>query len=262
MLYRVGVALILAILTQVGALSYLLSLGLCHLGRLTKRSVKVGLHIVCYLLMTFVVMPPLAGWFGREPVVISANLKPANYWITVGLNRNYVVPELNQVLSDVAETLAADAPDIVVLFLDASFPFMDGFPLLPHLSHNNGRKIDLAYFYQDTNGQLVDYSVARSGYGYFEHALEGERDTNQFCKDHGYFQYDYPKYLTMGTRPQGLSFSIHWNMRLIEAILAEGSITRIFVEPHLVTRLGIENDKVRFHGCRAVRHDDHIHIEI
>ena len=35
----------------------------------------------------------------------------------------------------------------------------------------------------------------------------------------------------------------------------------IFIEPHLKNRLKIGNNRIRFHGCKAVRHDDHIHFQ-
>ena len=33
----------------------------------------------------------------------------------------------------------------MTLALDGGFPFLDGFPLLPRLSHDDGRKLDLAF---------------------------------------------------------------------------------------------------------------------
>ena len=36
----------------------------------------------------------------------------------------------------------------------------------------------------------------------------------------------------------------------------------LLLEPHLKTRLKLEKyDKIRFQGCRAARHDDHIHVQ-
>jgi hypothetical protein len=43
---------------------------------------------------------------------------------------------------------------------------------------------------------------------------------------------------------------------------ARPEVTRIFIEPHLADRLGVGGGKVRFQGCRAARHDDHLHVEI
>jgi len=41
------------------------------------------------------------------------------------------------------------------------------------------------------------------------------------------------------------------------------NIGKIFIEPHLKTRLElVDIDKIRYHGCHAVRHDDHIHVQL
>ena len=37
---------------------------------------------------------------------------------------------------------------------------------------------------------------------------------------------------------------------------------KVFIEPHLRRRLGVESSKLRFQGCRAARHDDHIHMQL
>ncbi len=39
-------------------------------------------------------------------------------------------------------------------------------------------------------------------------------------------------------------------------------VEKIFVEPHLAERLGVQADTIRFQGCRAARHDDHIHMQV
>lgn len=49
--------------------------------------------------------------------------------------------------------------------------------------------------------------------------------------------------------------------------LANEGVTRfglqkIFIEPHLKNALGITDSHIRFQGCRAARHDDHIHIQV
>jgi murein endopeptidase len=49
---------------------------------------------------------------------------------------------------------------------------------------------------------------------------------------------------------------------LVEILASEKSIGKIFIEPHLKTRLKLTTPKIRFHGCRAVRHDDHIHVQL
>nr|WP_261337459.1 hypothetical protein [Rhizobium leguminosarum] len=39
-------------------------------------------------------------------------------------------------------------------------------------------------------------------------------------------------------------------------------LQKIFIEPHLKNALGIADSHIRFQGCRAARHDDHIHIQV
>jgi hypothetical protein len=36
----------------------------------------------------------------------------------------------------------------------------------------------------------------------------------------------------------------------------------IFIESYLAIRLGVSSPILGFQGCRAARHDDHIHIQI
>jgi hypothetical protein len=52
------------------------------------------------------------------------------------------------------------------------------------------------------------------------------------------------------------------NKKIIENILANSNVSKVFIEPHLKNRLNLNHSKIRFHGCRAVRHDDHIHFQI
>jgi hypothetical protein len=49
---------------------------------------------------------------------------------------------------------------------------------------------------------------------------------------------------------------------LLAALAASPKIQKILIEPHLKIRLGIRSPKVRFQGCRAARHDDHIHAQV
>lgn len=49
---------------------------------------------------------------------------------------------------------------------------------------------------------------------------------------------------------------------MINVILEEKNLNILFLEPHLKNRLKLNNSKIRFHGCRAVRCDDYIHVEL
>jgi len=49
---------------------------------------------------------------------------------------------------------------------------------------------------------------------------------------------------------------------LIRAFADDRRVRRVFIEPHLKARLGFAgNAKVRFAGCQAARHDDHLHVD-
>lgn len=52
------------------------------------------------------------------------------------------------------------------------------------------------------------------------------------------------------------------NSYFIQALTNDPRITKIFVEPHILEQLNIRHEKLRFQGCRAARHDDHIHFQI
>jgi len=255
-------ALLLAIVTQIGVISFAMSLLISRITKIRNFSINLSVNVVLYGLCCFLAAPILAPLFGRVPVSTNENLKFANSYISVGLNRNYVTPELDQLLTRVSREVAEIDPSAAVLVLDANFPFIDSYPLAPHLSHNDGRKVDLGYMYVNSDGNLISKAAATSGYGYFEEPLEGERDTNEFCKEEGYFQYDYPKYLTLGVNDTDFIFSNEWNKLLLEVILAESEVKKVFVEQHIVDRLGLIDNRLRFQGCGSVRHDDHIHFQI
>jgi len=147
------------------------------------------------------------------------------------------------------------------MYLDANFPFINKFPLLPHLSHSDGKKIDLSFLYSDT-GKISNKKPAVSGYGIFEKPKKNEYNQITICKRKGYWQYDFPKYLTFGSFNTDLKFSSKATKHLLKIILKEPTTQKVFIEPHLKSRLNLKNSKIRFHGCKAVRHDDHIHLQI
>ena len=180
--------------------------------------------------------------------------------MTVLLNRNYVKPELNNLLSFTEQNLKGT--NIEIHYLDANFPFINKFPLLPHLSHNDGKKIDISLIYETKDGKLSNKQKSNSGYGVFEGPKINETNQIKVCKDKGYFQYDFPKYLTLGEINTDLVFSKKGTKKLILSILKHKSLGKIFIEPHLKNRLHLKSNRVRYHGCGAVRHDDHIHIQL
>jgi len=253
------ITLLLTVLTQIGGLIYLLVILTIKRQQTRFRLKRFVAFAAAYLLVTFVAVPPLAKALRRERIQKTANIQPLTF-LTDLANRNYVVPELNEVLRQAAGQFARTTPEAKIQYLDANFPFFDGFPLLPHLSHDDGKKLDLAFVYEK-NGQMSTHTPSIFGYGAFESPKSNETNTTARCKNQGYWQYDFTKYLGIGFR-QNVQFSEKGTKALIQALLNNDAVGKIFIEPHLKTRMRLQNSRLRFHGCHAVRHDDHIHIQL
>jgi hypothetical protein len=178
------------------------------------------------------------------------------------LNRNYVDQRLVPLLAELSGEVDRVLPGTRTLYLDANFPFLNGFPLLPHLSHDDGRKLDIAYYYADSAGAYLPGKL-RSPIGYWGFEQPGPNDVPSPC-------------------PESL-LSLRWNMSALQGIwpslqldadrtrtalrwlVTEGQkfgVGRIFIEPYLAARLGVSSPVIGFQGCRAARHDDHIHIQL
>lgn len=61
---------------------------------------------------------------------------------------------------------------------------------------------------------------------------------------------------------KNFSFDTDKTRELVDLFAKQPTIGKIFIEPHLKTRLNLTSNKIRFHGCQAVRHDDHIHVQL
>jgi len=219
------------------------------------------LFSILYLIATFLLVPKIAPIFGREKIKNSQFVK-AHTFFTKLTNRNYVRPEMNVALHDIAKNLDKKFNGIKLIYLDANFPFIDEFPLFPHLSHSDGKKIDISLIYESPSGIVVNDKRSLSGYGVYENPRKGDDDYTWICKKKGNWQYDFPKYLTFGTINKDLIFSEVAMRYLILEITKKSEVGKILIEPHLKNRLHLKSNKIRFHGCRAVRHDDHIHFQL
>ena len=150
-------------------------------------------------------------------------------------------------------------PGTLTLALDAGFPFVEGFPLLPHLSHDDGKKVDLALYYVGAEDGGYRRGALRSPIGYwaFEEPSARER---QPCRDAaGALRWDQDWFQPF-TRDdlildgRRLRTALDWLAR-------DARARRVLLEPHLADRLGANRTFVRFQGCAAARHDDHFHVE-
>lgn len=264
--FRVLLFLLLTVLTQVGGLAYLVTLGVARILRLKGRIVRLGLFLGLYV-GTAYAATVTAPHFGRVP--LSCFAKPADHLVVrsliyCALNRNYVTPDMLRMAEALAEHMDVRFPGTATLALDANFPFIDGFPLLPHLSHADGRKLDLAFYYRDGTGRFLN-GVTSSPIGYFafeepsptdEQPCAGRDDWLTTRWDLAWLQPIFPSY---GIEPERMREAVSW---LSRTGVAEYGVEKVFIEPHLTSSLGLAAPVVRFQGCRAARHDDHIHVQI
>lgn len=239
----------LTLLTQLGGVAWLLAIAIPSWRGGRRMVAFVGLYAVLSVGSIWI-----APQFGRValPCWQSGPLQMQS-WFYCAANRNYVTPELNAVLNNTAAEVARDFPGTATLVLDGNFPFWDGFPLLPHLSHDDGKNADLAFFYKSQSGYAP--SRTKSPIGYFAFEQGPTR-----CSDR------WPS-LRWNLRPlQGLwadlDIEAERTRLLIETLAKDPRVKRILLEPHLKSSLGVTSPKVRFQGCHAARHDDHIHIQL
>ena len=263
--------LLLTFLTQIGGIVWLISLAGAGIidknitGRLSRALAKLSVFLLLYLISVFLIVPLLARPFGRVPLSLTTHhsLKPLTVW-TCLLNRNYVRSDLKNVAEQVATEMNQKFPGTVTHYLDANFPFINKFPLPPHLSHNDGKKLDLAFCYLDSSaGNQTNDVPSPIGYGISEEPRPGEIDQPCICSQRGYWQYGFiRKIMPQGNRINFLFDSVR-TKEMVILFAANDQIGKIFIEPHLKDRLGLAVlDKIRYHGCRAVRHDDHIHVQL
>ena len=259
---------LLTLLTQVGGLVWLLALLVARplRRRWPLRRFTTGLVFVAlYLLATTLVVPPLARQWGRVPLpVFDPLLRPESRWFCL-LNRHYVRPGLRQALEEVAAQLQDRYPGTAVWYMDANFPFIDGYPLEPHFSHKDGRKIDLSvYWTLARTGQPFAGNPSPFGYGAFAAPLPGERDYAAECEKKGYWYIGLDGDLAAPFfQEKNYVFDAGRTAELARLLAEHPAIGKILLQPHLSTRLGLSHyRKIRFQGCKAARHDDHLHAEL
>lgn len=253
---------LLTLLTQIGGLIYFLTLLAKKLFRFHQKLV-LGIFISAYAILSFALVPMVAQLGGRTPLPFSGNLRPLNL-MTCFLNRHYVSTELKKNLIDIANKFSEKHPGSSVNYLDANFLFFDGFPLLPHLSHNDGKKVDLAFFYKDRQtGEEVNSAPSFIGYGVFEDPKPNEPDYPEICEKDGFWQYGLLSSMVPQWNKDGFEVDERRTRDLLLMIASNKNVSKIFMEPHLKQRWKLANyGKIRFQGCHSVRHDDHIHFQI
>lgn len=252
---------LLTVLTQIGGIAYLIGLALNRLFCVRFATNRFLIIVASYSVLSAaaVFFAPAFGrvslpCYGDGPLMSQSPI----YCV---LNRQYVSPEMFEIAESLANQMVADYPGTQTLTLDANFPFFNGFPLLPHLSHDDGEKLDIAFYYQSDETYVPDQTLSPIGYWGFEQPREGDplpcgsTSGPTLRWDMQWFEWFHAD---VTLEPGRTRAALLW-------LATEGErlgVTKIFVEPHLQTRLNIQDDNIRFQGCRAARHDDHIHIQL
>ena len=153
---------LLTLLTQLGGIAWLIAL-------LFRRRFAVFMVTYICLSVATLFVAPLTG---RVPLpCLSDNAMTVRSPVYCAMNRQYVTTEMREVLQGFAGKMQERHPDTQTLILDANFPFITGFPLLPHLSHDDGRKVDLAFYYQRDGSYARGKTRSPIGYFAFENGL-------------------------------------------------------------------------------------------
>lgn len=260
------IVVILTLLTQIGGVVYIIVLAATRILGIRRFPIKLALFLLCYAAATFA-SSLVAPMFGRVPLSCIADatdrlvVRSPIYCV---LNRNYVTPPVRDLANALAEHMDKESPGTVTVALDANFPFLKGFPLLPHLSHADGKKLDFAYYCEDADGIFLN-GVTRSPIGYFafEQPVSGDEQPCAARHDWLTTRWDFdllqPLFPAYRIEEQRTAGALRW---LTTEGVARFGLEKVFIEPHLKNALGITDSHVRFQGCRAARHDDHIHVQV
>lgn len=260
-IFHLIMIILLTAISQVGGLIwFVVFFGFLIIRFKTPFLVKLTTFAGVYLMSVLFLVPNLAEQFGRKqlPSDKNGNLIPHNN-IYVLLNRNYVTPRLHDELIKVSNKVNSLNPELKMVYMDGSFPFIDGWSIPPHFRHDDGTKIDLTFAYTK-NGKQVNHGASFTGYGNYVPHLQGEYNQTKECLSNGNIQYDFSKYAAFTKYDQ--EFDAANTALIINSLLAIPKARRIFIEPNLKKRMRIYDDRVKFAGCWTVRHDDHLHFQL
>ena len=253
----------LTVVTQIGGVCLLISSLICWYAKLNRVIASIVVFLVVYAAGSAATMA-IAPVFGRVP--LSCFGDGHHYKVATplfcALNRQYVVPEAAVLVDALANAVDEKFPGSELLVLDANFPFLEGFPLLPHLSHHDGRKVDLAYFYQVDGEYAPAHMPSPIGYWAFERPADGASLPCAGRDDQITMRWNLQslqQFWSDGSiEPERTRYMLTW----MEANAAKYKVKKVLLEPHLEALLGLDSNLIRFQGCRAARHDDHVHIEV
>ncbi len=262
-------AVVLTMLTQIGGaillfcLPFFIKINQMVLDSWLNRAARLFTFCGLYGVCCYYLVPKVAPAYGRILMPETEYLKPASVWYRI-LNRTYARPELADAMQKASLAMYNKYPGSATVYMDAGFPFFDGFPMLFHQGHNDGRRLDVGFFYIDAETRT--YTNARpslTGYGVFEKPQGGEPMSAEFCKSRGFGRYDATKWLGISFSGDRYRFDAPRTENLIRSVLKDDRVQNVLIEAHLEKRMRLEKTpKVINPDCLTVRHDDHFHVNM
>jgi hypothetical protein len=272
--FRVCLVVLLTVITQIGGVIYLIykPLGIYINKKITHKYfqlfARLAAFMAIYCFFSILIVPLIAQKvFNRVPLPYFSTeklpLKP-QLLLTCFANRHYVRVAMYEVMKKQTLIMRKKYANTEIVYLDANFPFFDGFPLLPHLSHNDGKKLDLAFLYTDQQtGQRINASPSTIGYGVCEEPKQNEINRPKECAEKGYWQYSFLTKIVSQSQKDLFVFDAAATKYFIKLLINDKRVGKILIETHLKNRLALQNEpKIRLQGCISVRHDDHFHIQL
>ena len=251
----------LTFISQVGGLILLVCWWVCRYRLFpddARRWMAFVSSGVAYCAVTLALVPLLAALFGRVPMPMFATtetpVEPRSILYCL-LNRHYVKPQVREVIIRSARQMAEKYPGSRIQYLDGGFPYGPRFPMLPHLSHADGRKIDLSFCYE--KGGKFTVSPSPIGYWIYESPERGE--PAPYKGKPSPFRWDMP--VLQGVN-RDRTLDEERTRDLLRTILRQPETEKILLEIHLQQRLSVSSPKLRFQQRQAARHDDHMHVQM
>ena len=259
MVVHAGTIVVLTVLTQVGGLIYLLALSVRRHAALTR--LPLALVFVALYAVSWWPIERIAALSGRAslPCIERDGLSSSAF--SCALHRHYADAKLVSIASRLASDVDQRSPGTITRTLDGSFPFGDGFPLPPHLSHDDGEKLDLAFYYAREGAYRPGALASPIGYWRFE--APRPADPQPCGESNAGLRWRMAWFAPFTRRDLELDAErTRYALRWLASAGARTGVGKVFVEPHLAQRLNVEGSVILFQGCRAARHDDHIHIQL
>lgn len=248
-LAALGGVVVLTLATQIGGAFLWPVIGLVRDLRGPARwAVTLG-SVFAYVAFIVLVLPLLAAPLDRVPLPCAGDgpLAPRSLLFCLA-NRSYVRTALRDEAMAIAEDVRAHDADATVFYLDGAFPF--GGPILPHLSHGDGRRLDLALAFAGGTGSPIGYLgyaplAAGEAPACAPSAIDRRWDLDALQPLFGPPILDVPR-----------------TALILRAAVGRPGVGRVLIEPHVERALGVRSSEIQFQGCRAARHDDHMHLEL